>query len=338
MHPEVSVIIPVYNAERWLAECLDGILAQTLSDFEVICVNDGSNDASLAILEKYAAADERIVVFSLDGNMGSGIARNRGIDLARGRYLLFCDADDLYPPNALEVLHARITETQTPLCAGNIVPMDTELKKILPLNTICACMQIFDNSIVRPMEYPPLWVPYFHPRYMISANIIRENNIRYPDLLRGQDPPFLAQLLCMAERVAVCPNVVYYYRSTFSERKLSTGGKALDYLEHIRMTCDIFLRHEAKKQAMLYLAINAREQITYGYLKNVSSDERRKIADCISGLLVASGERFWSEDFSPYAVETNILKDVMTDLQRGYGYFLFKKCIRRVREMFRQIV
>ena len=93
-----SIIIPVYNVEKFLRESLDSIVAQTFKDFEVICVNDGSTDNSLEILKEYANNDSRIKVISQE-NQGQGVARNNAIDIAQGKYLLFVDPDDFIESN-----------------------------------------------------------------------------------------------------------------------------------------------------------------------------------------------------------------------------------------------
>ncbi len=92
-NPKVSVIIPVYNVEKYLRECLDSVVNQTLKDIEIICVNDGSTDNSLQILEIYAAKDNRIKVITQE-NMGVSVARNSGLDIATGEYIIFVDSDD----------------------------------------------------------------------------------------------------------------------------------------------------------------------------------------------------------------------------------------------------
>ena len=97
----VSVIIPVYNTEKDLRQCLDSVLGQTLYDIEILCVDDGSTDSSPRILEEYAARDPRVRVLHQE-NAGAGAARNRGLAAARGRYLSFLDADDFFEPDMLE--------------------------------------------------------------------------------------------------------------------------------------------------------------------------------------------------------------------------------------------
>lgn len=101
--PKVSVIIPIYNVEKYLARCLDSVLAQTFRDFEVICVNDGSTDKSLEILQQYAKKDERLKIITQE-NKGLSEARNVALDVAKGEFIAFADSDDYYAPNFLELL------------------------------------------------------------------------------------------------------------------------------------------------------------------------------------------------------------------------------------------
>ena len=101
---KISIVIPVYNVEKYLRECLDSILNQTLTDIEIICINDGSTDNSLQILEKYASKDERIKIINQE-NKGLACARNTGINNATGKYIFFLDSDDYLLPNIIDKLY-----------------------------------------------------------------------------------------------------------------------------------------------------------------------------------------------------------------------------------------
>lgn len=102
--PRISVIIPVYNTEKYLRKCLDSVLIQSFDEIEVICVNDGSTDASISILREYEQKDNRVRVFC-QANSGLGASRNFGIKKARGEYVIFVDSDDMLIPNCLNVLY-----------------------------------------------------------------------------------------------------------------------------------------------------------------------------------------------------------------------------------------
>ena len=102
--PAISVIMPVYNAQRYLGETIASLQAQTFADFEVICVDDGSTDDSMAILDQVIAQDPRFRVVNQE-NAGAGAARNKGFTHARGEYAIFLDSDDLFSPKLLEKLY-----------------------------------------------------------------------------------------------------------------------------------------------------------------------------------------------------------------------------------------
>lgn len=104
--PKVSVIVPVHNAEKYLEQCLNSIIGQTLKDIEVICVDDKSTDGSAVILDSYAANEPRLRVLQSPG-LGAGGARNIGLESAQGKYLSFLDADDFFEPDMLESAVAK---------------------------------------------------------------------------------------------------------------------------------------------------------------------------------------------------------------------------------------
>ena len=105
-HPKVSVILPVYNVEKYLKQCMDSIVNQTLKDIEIICVDDGSTDASLSILKEYEKEDDRVKVICQQ-NAGAGAARNNGLSIATGEYLSFLDSDDFFSLDMLEKSYAE---------------------------------------------------------------------------------------------------------------------------------------------------------------------------------------------------------------------------------------
>ncbi|MFR5028212.1 MAG: glycosyltransferase family 2 protein [Coprococcus sp.] len=111
MGTKVSVILPVYNVSDYLRQCMDSIVGQTLKDIEIICVDDGSTDDSLAILKEYEAKDQRVKVIQ-QANAGAGAARNKGLEIATGEYLSFLDSDDFFEPDMLEKAWSKAHETR----------------------------------------------------------------------------------------------------------------------------------------------------------------------------------------------------------------------------------
>ena len=110
--PKISVIIPVYNTQKYICRCLESIVNQSLKDIEIIIVNDASPDNSMDIVNEYALRDERIVIIDKKINEGLMCARKSGYTIAKGDYIVFCDSDDYYLPDAFDLLYKRIKETE----------------------------------------------------------------------------------------------------------------------------------------------------------------------------------------------------------------------------------
>ena len=128
MEPKVSIIIPVYNVEPFLARCLDSVVGQTLRGIEIICVDDGSPDRSIDILNRYAAQDDRIRVISQE-NRGLGGARNRGFDAATGEFILFVDSDDWIDPAYCERLYEAAREAEADIACASMLKIRPSYSK-----------------------------------------------------------------------------------------------------------------------------------------------------------------------------------------------------------------
>ena len=114
---KVSVVIPVYNVEGYLEECLDSVINQTLEDIEIICINDGSTDNSLEILEEYAKKDNRIKILNQE-NQGISATRNNGLKICKGKYICFLDSDDYLELNALMETYDISEKYSLDICSG----------------------------------------------------------------------------------------------------------------------------------------------------------------------------------------------------------------------------
>lgn len=206
MDIKVSVIIPVYNMAQYLEECLDSIVRQTLKEIEVIAVDDGSKDCSLSILKKYADIYDYFVVLTQE-NQGAGAARNKGIQCARGRYLIFIDPDDYYPGNdCLEALYNAAEEHNVLICGGLTMQNNNGVRTILAekrRRKYCC------NNIVRVSDYTDI---YGHQRYIYRTDMIRGNNIFFGTYRRFEDPMFTVHALACAGVFYGLDKVVYEYR------------------------------------------------------------------------------------------------------------------------------
>lgn len=137
--PEISIIVPVYNTERFVSKCIESILGQTFEDFELILIDDGSTDQSGDICDKYATKDSRVKVIH-QKNTGVSAARNRGLDVAQGNYLYFVDSDDYLESNALEIIYPYFFDSDIDMvCFGfqyrdenyNLIRLNEYTQKVL---------------------------------------------------------------------------------------------------------------------------------------------------------------------------------------------------------------
>ena len=120
--PLISVIMPLYNAERFVGESIGNILGQTVGDFELIVIDDASTDSSYDIASRYAAQDARIVLMRNDANHGAAYTRNRGLETARGSFITFMDADDRCSPERFDSTHRSTCAAVTIRCSGRTMP------------------------------------------------------------------------------------------------------------------------------------------------------------------------------------------------------------------------
>ncbi len=152
MQPKISVIIPFYNVEKYIAECLDSVLSQSYRNIEVICVDDHGQDGSRAIVDSYAAKDERVRVLDLGGNRGIGPARNAGMDAITGEYFVFLDSDDMLAENALQNLYDAASRTGADVVLGRFEAFADEdradlLRSVADLNPTFALARDFDVQV-----------------------------------------------------------------------------------------------------------------------------------------------------------------------------------------------
>ena len=206
--PKVSVIIPLYNAEKYIENCLQSVLNQTLHELEIIVINDGSTDSSVDKVTAFCKSEKRITLLS-QSNQGSGRARNFGLSFAKGEYIAFMDSDDWYPArDILEVLYNKARENKAKVCGGSF---SNSRKGIVTTKFIGNYKKYTfeDEGFINFSDYQ---FDYGYHRFIYSRDLITENKIEFPDLLRFQDPPFFLQCMQAAGRFYAIPKIVYCYR------------------------------------------------------------------------------------------------------------------------------
>ena len=174
---EVSVIVPVYNVGKFLAKCLESLVGQTFKNIEIICINDGSTDNSLEILNSFAGKDERIILVN-QPNQGVSKVRNCGLEMARGKFLLFIDGDDYIASDFVEKLYAKACKTGAEITAGNIV-YDEEGNLIRNNFISKQTFKINKEILVSINEKASFAKSVIICGKLFAADFVRKNNLKF---------------------------------------------------------------------------------------------------------------------------------------------------------------
>lgn len=225
---KLSIIIPVYNVERYLDECLSSICDQTFRNLEIICVNDGSTDGSLEILRTWEKRDSRITILSTE-NRGVSMARNLGFEIATGEYIACVDPDDVVEPEMYERLLPIVEDQHLDVlgCGYRPTPYDKKVDYHFCTEQTLTTEQLLSSSNVIQSSND-LCFPW---RFIIRRGLLEDNNLRMNAKIRiGEDMIFMMQVVSVAQRIYLTNYAPYHYRTT-NMNSLMHLTEYKDYLE-----------------------------------------------------------------------------------------------------------
>lgn len=223
--PTISVLVPIYNVEQYLDECLASLAAQTFDSFEVICINDGSKDGSRDIIERYLQTDSRFRVIDKP-NSGYGASMNRGMDEARGEYIGILESDDFMEPDGLATLHSAITKHRADVAKANFwlywsVP---EVKdQFFEVFTPDQCDRVVNPAEEHDIFYakPSIWSALYRREFLV------ENGIRFLETPGAsfQDLGFTFKVWASTNRVTYIYKSIIHYRQDNEQSSVNSMGK-----------------------------------------------------------------------------------------------------------------
>ena len=225
--PKISIIIPVYNVEKYIRQALDSVVNQTLSDIEIICVNDCTPDNSFEIVKEYASRDSRFVLLEQETNQAQGVARNRALDIATGEYIMFLDPDDWYELDACEKAYNQIVKNQNDMVFFNLYVQKE--KRYGYKSRISVLLRefepVFEEQHINLAELDTIKLSTAWTWCQIySKDFINKNNVRYSNDRFAEDLHFFIKAWINSKDVSILNEPLYNYR------KAKT--KTFDYASH----------------------------------------------------------------------------------------------------------
>lgn len=262
---KVSVIIPFYKVEKYAAQCLDSVVSQTLSEIEIICVDDKSPDGSIDIIRKYAEKDSRIRIFQHDKNRGIGGARNTGIAQARGQYIFFLDSDDWLLEDGLQQLYVAAQHNDVKVVSApfrRYVEKSHSYKRTRVKEKGMFCVT---NKNFASLDYNVFKL------YHIS--IFQDPDIRFSDHLIHEDVEFYWKVFTIYNYIYCLENPVMVYRIRASS--IMNSRKRADYCDNnIKLINNIFLFLEKKNLIVAYREAFIREYYHFYYMGSTFDAEK----------------------------------------------------------------
>ena len=225
-NPKISVIIPVYNVEKYIKRCLDSLLNQTFKDFEVVVVNDATPDQSMVFVEDFLKKWEKVTIVEHEKNMGLMWTRRTGYQAAKGDYFVFLDSDDWLPDNALEIFQKEIIKTNADIVCGAYTIMNDEGPVNIKQNQLnygntseAVCKSMLKNEFSHC-----IWGKIF------NADLFRLYKYdTFKNFTNGEDGLLFYQLLQNAKQIVSLPESVYfYYRNLMSSTNVKLSNQAIE--------------------------------------------------------------------------------------------------------------
>ena len=271
---EVSMIVPVYQVEKYIAQCIESVLNQTFKDFELILIDDGSKDQSGSICDLYAAKDDRILVIHTE-NRGAAAARNVGLDHASGRYITFLDGDDYLDEHMIARLYEEIVDSEYDMVVCdflNLLP-DEEDNFIVHLQEKTVNGREVLEHLKNERNYG-LWTIVWNKIY--KREVLE--NLRFPDGKYFEDEFFSNQLYLFSNQIHVIPDVLCYHRvlasSTMNTQKIENY---LDLLDALQERLDIYFKYDYSEDEIYKVLIFLLDPFTKCVRAKFSGTNKKRV-------------------------------------------------------------
>lgn len=276
--PKISVIIPIYKVEKYLRQCVDSVINQTLRDIEIILIDDESPDGCPGICDEYAASDRRVRVVH-QKNRGIGGARNAGLQIAGGKYIFFLDSDDWLDTDGLRILYERAEQSGAHIVLtgetlymenyGKFVPGWRDYSKKTDIENLCA-ENFFDT-------FTPAWARLYRTEF------IRDNNLRFVERCWFEDNSWGAFIFMLADKVAFTPSVIFYRQRDDSVTN-SLDSRVFDIVKDFEFFMNFVHEHNISNNDKIKLVHIWYLRIFYDYLLKLNKHNQRTFYNHIKNI------------------------------------------------------
>lgn len=324
MEIKVSLIISVFNGEKYLRECLDSVIRQTLKEIEVICLNDGSTDKSKEILAEYSK-DSRFKIINQE-NIGLGASRNKGMELAKGEYIAFLDADDWLVDNALETAYNEAKNKNTDITMFQMINYkeNTGEEKKNDWFNLDKFDKRFKDTVFNNQQTKDF---LFHLSVSACQKIYKRSyleriNAKFPEGIYFEDAPFFFNIWLRANRISIIKEYLYYRRSHENSITAKCDEKFFDVIPSGEEFFKIFVEtgnYEIYKEELINFAINA-YRLTLNSITEDAVEEFYKRSKKQFKKIVNSP---YIDDFKKYMSKGN--QDTFNNVLNSKDYEEFKK-------------
>ncbi len=227
---KVSVILPVYNTEKYLPQCLESIVNQTLKEIEIICIDDGSTDRSAAIIEEFIKNDDRIILLK-QRNKGAGAARNSGIKIAKGKYLSFLDSDDFFDKDMLKKSYEKCEEDQADFCVYRSSRFDNKTAQYETIPWTIKTRYLPDFMPFSAADIDKYVFQIFNGwawDKLYSKEFVFKNSLKFQEIRTTNDAFFVFMANILANRISIIDDILAYHRVNTGTSLSVTREKSWD--------------------------------------------------------------------------------------------------------------
>ncbi len=279
---KISVILPVYNVENYLRQCLESLVNQSFSEVEFICVNDGSTDRSAVILEEYAQKDFRFVIINQQ-NQGQGAARNTGIEAANGEYIVFTDPDDWMEKEALEKIYNCFKRNNAEVVQYDYREYCEQTRRIRNINFAEFLSKKFNCTLGNNEYYNWKYVfikGFKYSKFTVwskaySRKFIERYNIKFPLNKQGEDDVFSAQVFFHAPKIYYLQEYLYFYRLRKNSSVNSLSNEHFCIFDNVNLT-EVYLKKSHLYKYLKKSFSKYRIEVISRHYLNIPQESRKK--------------------------------------------------------------